>query len=82
MPSSAKLQPKESRTAESASWKLVATKHADSAVRAPGASRAACFLRRGAGWQLARLMGLRPPLAPAPAFREGVNVLLARSEEI
>lgn len=26
--------------------------------------------------------GLRPPPAPAPAFRKGVNVLLARTEEI
>src|ERR1035438_8574659 len=32
--------------------------------------------------QAVRLAGLRPSLAPAPAFREGVNVLLTRTEEI
>ena len=35
-------------------------------------------LRRQAG----RLAGLRPPPAPAPILRKGVNVLLARTEEI
>jgi hypothetical protein len=28
------------------------------------------------------LAGLRPPPAPAPTLREGVNVLLARAEEV
>jgi len=28
------------------------------------------------------LAGLRPPLPPAPAFREGVNVLFAGTEEV
>src|ERR1035441_167755 len=32
--------------------------------------------------QTVRLAGLRPPPAPAPTVREGVNVLLARTEEI
>jgi len=35
-------------------------------------------LRRQAG----RLAGLRPSPAPVPAFREGVHVLLAQTEEI
>jgi hypothetical protein len=32
--------------------------------------------------QAVRLAGLRPPPAPAPTFRKGVNVLLTRTEEI
>jgi hypothetical protein len=32
--------------------------------------------------QVVRLAGLRPSPAPAPALREGVNVLLTRPEEI
>ena len=37
----------------------------------------ACICR-----QAVRLTGLRPPPAPAPAIREGGNVLLARTEVI
>jgi len=33
-------------------------------------------------WQVGWLGGLFRMLVPAPAFREGVNVLLARTEEI
>ena len=32
--------------------------------------------------QAVRLAGLRPSPAPAPTLREGVNVLLTRTEEI
>ena len=31
--------------------------------------------------QIVRLAGLRPSPAPAPPFREGVNVLLTRAEK-
>jgi len=38
--------------------------------------------RDGARRQAGQLAGLLPPPAPAPAFREGVNVLFAGTEEI
>jgi hypothetical protein len=53
---------------------------ADKAVRAPGALRAAHFLRAGVCWQLVHLAGLRPPLAPA--FREGGKILFPGTLEI
>ena len=42
----------------------------------------AAAVRDRVRWQASRLAGLRPPPAPAPAFREGVNVLFPGTEEI
>lgn len=51
-------------------------------VRAPGALAVRPFNRNGFCRRGNWLAGLRPPPAPAPAFREGVNVLFPGTQEI